>query len=276
MALYLDHLVLKVDDLEKAQSNFSKLGFTVSAGGVHGGGLSKNALIHFEDDTFIELFSLTKGIKSSFLKGLKGSKIFKQYQYSKKWGLAYRFYSRCLELPDGVTDVCFLSDDFNTECDRINNEGLFLTKTIKGKRRKPDGSKAVWQMSAPFINEMPFLRSAYSPPAEIANEMKTHENGAKGIESLKIMALDYKDMTSKYQLFLNAAPTVSEKEPGQKSIFKLKSSSLEVIKSSDHKDLKIQLQGKGLGMYGITLKQDDPKQNQFDANLLHGLVILND
>ena len=54
--IQLDHLVLFVPKLERAMADFSSLGFTVIAGGQHAS--TENALIVFEDETYIELLAL--------------------------------------------------------------------------------------------------------------------------------------------------------------------------------------------------------------------------
>jgi len=276
MALYFDHVVLNVHNLQKAIDDFKKAGFNVVSGGKHGGGISENALIFFQDDSFIELFCLRTNLKVRLLKFFRKLKFFKIYQYSKKWGLAYRFYSRALELPEGIVDICFLSDDYQSDYNRIHGDGLFLTKTLKASRKKPDGKRSSWQMASPFINELPFLRSPYTPESEVDPKLTVHENGAIGVEKMIIAALDFKDMTSKYETFLGLAPTSEEGKNGQKTIFRVKDTNLEVVKSSDHKGLRERLRAKGLGMYGLQFKRDKNVPGTSKIDECHGLVIVNE
>ena len=56
--MLLDHVVLFVDDLDDAVSIFSSYGFTVTPGGINGP--THNALIAFENETYIELIALQK------------------------------------------------------------------------------------------------------------------------------------------------------------------------------------------------------------------------
>ena len=275
MSVYFDHLVLNVKDLDGAINEFREAGFTVTEGGIHKGGLSKNAIIFFEDDTFIELFTMTDSIKSRIVRLLKNFKFFKRFQYSKKWGLAYRFYSRALELPEGIIDIGFLSDDYDTEWSRINTEGIFLTKSMNASRKKPDGSKASWQMASPFINELPFLRSPYRPVNELSPEVTEHVNKVTGISNVKVIALDYKDMVSKYQTFLGVSATTGDKN-GQMAKFQLKGVSVEIIKSSEHKEIRDQLRGKGMGMYGVVFKKDSTEKPEMISDKLRGLAVMED
>ena len=55
MLTRLDHLVILVRDLGRAVREYEKLGFTVIPGGEHADGLTHNALICFEDGSYLEL-----------------------------------------------------------------------------------------------------------------------------------------------------------------------------------------------------------------------------
>ena len=51
MLTHLDHLVILVRDLGRAVRGYEELGFTVTPGGEHADGLTRNALIPFGDDS---------------------------------------------------------------------------------------------------------------------------------------------------------------------------------------------------------------------------------
>ena len=55
MLTRLDHLVILVYDLERAVRGYEELGFTVTPGGEHADGLTHNALVAFEDGSYLEL-----------------------------------------------------------------------------------------------------------------------------------------------------------------------------------------------------------------------------
>ena len=57
MLIRLDHLVLLVRDLELASADYESLGFAVTPGGEHADGLTRNALVPFQDGTYLELVS---------------------------------------------------------------------------------------------------------------------------------------------------------------------------------------------------------------------------
>src|SRR5439155_20766639 len=56
-SLQLDHLVIRVHDLDQAVKDFTALGFTVTLGGEHPGWGSRNALIPFADGSYLELIA---------------------------------------------------------------------------------------------------------------------------------------------------------------------------------------------------------------------------
>ena len=53
----LDHVVLVVLDLDAAVAEHRKRGFTVTPGGEHAGGLTHNALVGFQDGSYLELIA---------------------------------------------------------------------------------------------------------------------------------------------------------------------------------------------------------------------------
>src|SRR5438128_1021319 len=57
----LDHVVIRVYDLGLATADYTALGFHVVPGGEHPALGSRNALIGFEDDTYLELIAFGSG-----------------------------------------------------------------------------------------------------------------------------------------------------------------------------------------------------------------------
>src|SRR4030081_1439587 len=57
MILGLDHVVLVVLDLTAAVADHRERGFTVTPGGEHAGGLTHNALVGFQDGSYLELIA---------------------------------------------------------------------------------------------------------------------------------------------------------------------------------------------------------------------------
>ncbi len=275
MSLLFDHLVVKVKDLPTAMKSFSNSGFTVSPGGTHGGGFSENALVSLEDGSFIELLAIKKGLKPFLLRFFAKTKAFMSLKYSKKWGLFHRFYDRALSLPEGITDFCLLSFDLEGDLKRVNEAGLFVTKPLKAFRKKPDGNKITWSMASTLLTELPFLRNNYSPAAKAAQEATAHPNGVKGIKSITLLALDFKEMLRNLATLLDQEPSHQTGEEDKQATFSLGTTTLVLKKSSENDALIKKLRGKGLGVFGIEWKfgtNGSPENTDFSN--LHGLVVL--
>jgi hypothetical protein len=270
MSTTFDHVVHVVQDLPQATKDFQDQGFTVTPGGVHFRGVSENNLIFFKDGTFIELLTLRKSFNAKMLRMLHRTKLFKKWQYSAKYGVAYRFYNRAIEQPDGLTDFCLLVDDPSANYERIQQAGVFLTDMLHAGRKKTDGSIVSWQMFAPYIADLPFLRSDYVPKAELPSSATDHANGIMGISAIHQLALDFKDSLSKYVSLLGAAPSFSDSKMG---IFTNGEFHYKIYRASTNPDIQKQLSGKGIGLYGISFSA--PSQPILDVTKLHGLQVIN-
>lgn len=168
----LDHLVVLVRDLDAAVADYGRLGFSVTPGGEHADGLTRNALVPFRDGTYFELVS--------FLNPESGR--------DNVWG--WRAF-----LPEGgLIDYCAASDDLRVEARRLEGLGLGVRGPDDGGRRLPDGSEIEWR-SARVDQDgrlMPFLIEDVTPrerrvPGGPAAE---HPNGAAGIVRLELSAPD--------------------------------------------------------------------------------------
>ena len=272
MELFFDHLVVVVRDLEHAKANYQKLGFTVTPGGRHFKGISENALIFFKDGSFIELLALTKSPKVRLLKWMNKFKWSKRWQYSSRYGLAHKFYSRAIELPEGITDYCLITKDSQKTYQRIQADGIFLTSPLKAGRKKPDGSIVTWEMYTPYIADLPFIRSDFQPQNPLPEAATKHPNGATGISKIHHAALDFKECVKQYGSLLHQS---AEEVSASEAHFDLGISKLHVYWASKEPDKQKQVKGKGIGLFAITLAQHDTTSFPWDENLSHGLSLIN-
>ena len=60
MSLSIDHLVILVNSLEAAVDDYTRLGFRVTPGGEHTDGATHNALIAFQDGSYLELIAFKR------------------------------------------------------------------------------------------------------------------------------------------------------------------------------------------------------------------------
>ena len=168
MLTRLDHLVILVRDLELASADYERLGFAVTPGGEHADGLTRNALIPFEDGTYFELISFLDPEDPT----------------DNVWGWR-GFYPQ-----EGLIDYCAASDDLDPDVRRLESLGFAVDGPDDGGRRLPDGTDIRWH-SARIRQEnriFPFLIEDLTPrelrvPGGPATR---HPNGATGVVRLAI------------------------------------------------------------------------------------------
>ena len=168
----LDHLVILVRNLEIASADYGRLGFVVTPGGEHADGLTRNALVPFEDGTYLELVSFLDP----------------EAPTDNVWGWR-RFVPH-----EGLIDYCAASDDLDSDVGRLRSLGFEVDGPDDGGRRLPDGTEIRWRV-ARIRQEgriLPFLIEDFTPrelrvPGGPATR---HPNGATGVSGLDISAPD--------------------------------------------------------------------------------------
>jgi catechol 2,3-dioxygenase-like lactoylglutathione lyase family enzyme len=168
----LDHLVILVRDLELASADYESLGFAVTPGGEHADGLTRNALVPFEDGTYFELVSFLDPEDPT----------------DNVWGW------RGFYLQEGLIDYCAASDDLDSDVRRLESLGFVVDGPDDGGRRLPDGTDIRWR-SARIHQEnriFPFLIEDLTPrelrvPGGPATR---HPNGATGVSHLQLSTPD--------------------------------------------------------------------------------------
>ncbi len=165
----LDHLVILVEALEDAIAGYEELGFTVTPGGEHADGLTRNALVPFADGTYLELVAFVNSTD----------------ERDNVWG--WRPFSRA---GGGLIDYCVASSDLAADVRRLEEVGFGVSGPDAGGRQLPDGTEIRWK-SARVRQEgrvLPFLIEDETPRAlRVSGEPATrHPNGARGISRLSI------------------------------------------------------------------------------------------
>ncbi len=195
----MGHVLIKVADLNEAIKDYEKLGFTV----VLGSTIEKatNAMIYFEDGSFIELFTASLGKLDGFVLGLL--KIFRKLSPIK-----IDRYLNYLSANEGLTDFALDSSpegSFMTNITRLGKNGITLSKPISMKRVDSKGCERKWQLAFAEDFKLPFFMDVYTPKFIPSQEEFTHPNGVTSISQL-VIAVDkydyfvdnYKKMTTNY------------------------------------------------------------------------------
>lgn len=180
--LNLDHVVVVVPDLLCAIEDYSSLGFTVINGGDNGP--THNALIPFEDGTYIELITTkSKALKSIFrvLYRTQLITVFKPFVSP----LSFRFYC-WLGGENGIRDWCIKQESLDKTVDALANNEIRSSKIEKFTRVKPTGEKIEWLLAAPIDKRLPFFIEDI-PGAEVripCGDETAHCNGYIGVSAL--------------------------------------------------------------------------------------------
>ena len=179
LSLHLDHIVIAVDDLETVSRDYHALGFTVMRGGVHASRATHNALIAFEDGTYLELLAATG---EPPLPGLID-------------------FGVLLKHGEGLAGFALRSADLDADAVRLRADGLAVGDVIPGERRRTDGAVVRWKLALLDGGFAPFLIEDVTPhdwrvPVDPA--VTTHANGAHGLRGVEIAV---RDMTSAEQRY---------------------------------------------------------------------------
>lgn len=177
--MLLDHLVLVVDDLPTAVTQFESKGFSVTPGGTNGP--THNALIVFADDTYIELISLQSSRTRFIMRMLRRLGVF-----ALRGLFATDLQTRLLGWmsgPQGLIDLCFRGADLAQITESSPLHSLSLTEPVRFKRYRPDGLVVEWTLRGSKTLRQPFYIQDRTPIEYRIpmGDARTHANGALGI-----------------------------------------------------------------------------------------------
>ena len=184
MKFGLDHVVIAVADLGKAVEDYRALGFTVTIGGRHPGRTSHNALVVFEDDSYLELIAWQEP------------------------GTAERWYNEHALHGDGLMDFALVPEDVARAVEEARARGLVLNGPMDGGRVRPDGRQVKWQTGRQTTFDLPFLCGDVTP-RELrvpAGDARRHANGALGVARVAVAVTDLKASLLRYRILLGVGP----------------------------------------------------------------------
>ena len=188
MPLALDHVVIAVTDLEAAMADYRALGFTVVAGGSHPGRTSHNALVVFEDGSYLELIA------------------WKSYNAAERWCVEHAKHG------EGLMDFALLPGDTPAVIAAAKARGLALDGPIDGGRKRPDGAELKWQTGRQATFDLPFLCGDVTPRTLRVpeGEVRRHANGAAGIESVVVAVHDLEVSIARYRALVGDEAVVGK------------------------------------------------------------------
>jgi len=231
--LMLEHVIIRVNDLQQAIENFELLGFTVTPGGAHEGGISHNALIYFEDRSFIELVAFEDSffVKAGLNSGILGFFLQKGEDHIK-----YRFIET-IDFPEGFIDSALLSHFIKKDTQLARQRGLKTAPITHFEREKPNGKIVGWDIMSPLSSAVPFVRGPYVPEQIIGPGKMAHKNGAVGMANVKYAVTDLSASMKEYEYLLGTDALVSTVDGKSMAEFKLGDASIYLFSIDEHADL---------------------------------------
>ena len=181
MLQQLDHVVLAVHDLARASEDFRALGFTVTPGGQHPGRTSHNALVVFEDGSYIEIIAWQAPAPE------------------ERWWRTLQAHG------EGLVDHALLPAAVGPALAAAQARGLdTLRGPIPGSRNRPDGQRVAWESARHDTPDVPFLCADLTPRALRVPEgaARQHPNGATGIARVRVAAQDYERSAGRWRALL--------------------------------------------------------------------------
>jgi hypothetical protein len=182
----LDHVVLVVLDLAAAVSEHRERGFTVTPGGEHAGGLTHNALIGFEDRSYLELIAFHDVVAA---------------RGNHSW-------APVAERGGGWADFALASSDLLRDAAALSD--LVARPPEDGGRTRPDGVAIAWRVvrlhrPLPFLIQDLTARDVRVPSGVAAK----HANGTIGVAGIVLGGTDPALLSKRYALLqARGAPEV--------------------------------------------------------------------
>jgi hypothetical protein len=170
----LDHFVLVVLDLETAVAEHRQRGFTVTPGGEHAGGLTHNALVGFQDGTYLELLA-----------------------FHDLAAVGQHSWAPVAQRGGGWADFALVSNDLRQDVAALGD--LVARPPEDGGRTRPDGLGIAWRVARlqkplPFLIEDLTARELRVPGGGAAK----HANGITGVAGIVVGATDPARLTERY------------------------------------------------------------------------------
>ena len=179
--LKLDHVVIAVRDLARATADCVSAGFTVVAGGKHPGRNTSNALVVFQDGSYLELITYSAPSPEE------------------------RWWRELDAHGDGFVDFALLPHDLSAVVAQAHARGLSdLVGPVPGGRVRPDGERLEWQTARQARHDLPFLCFDLTPRALRVpeGEVRRHRNGVTGIAEITVAVRDVPASLARYRAFL--------------------------------------------------------------------------
>jgi catechol 2,3-dioxygenase-like lactoylglutathione lyase family enzyme len=264
----MDHVVIAVHNLEQAMADYRQLGFNPFYGGVHAGGKTHNALIVFQDGTYLELLAPTAST-----------------QLDDRSANDRSSFLFLLAQGEGLAGYALQSPDLEADASRIQAAGIDITLRPPAGRARPDGQQLQWRSATIQDTMSPFLIQDLTPRVlRVPDDpqLNTHANGSTGLMNLQIVVHDLQGAMQFYEALLGSTMAqVPDYDTGE---FKSEISALSSLRQCPititqpirpQGELVDSLQQYGEVPFALTLRSTAIKEvvQELDRNSTHGARI---
>lgn len=242
MAFALDHVVIAVNDLDRAVLDYQSLGFTVYPGGVHHGGVSHNALVVFADGAYFEIIAYREAAPAN------------------------RWWRVLTTAGEGIVDFAVLPENTETDLRAARARGLDVEGPTPGGRLRPDGVRLDWQIVRPATTDLPFWCGDVTPRELRVPEgaIRDHANGVTGISAVRILVADLAASIARFKALVGPEAVSVDNGIPRISINK---TAFELV-GPDSDNGRRRLAARGEGVFSLELRGSATKA--LEPKLLHG------
>ena len=206
VALSLDHVVVRVEDLAAGIEDYSALGFTVVPGGEHPRMGSHNALIAFADGSYLELIAFKHRSSPPHIKIAK--QVRAEELRAEQISPAERHMRSWETVGEGLVDFALVPGAIEDAIAGAASRGLTLEGPLPGGRLRPDGQQVSWQFGIPDAFDLPFLCADVTPRAVRVPHGAAweHANGVRGISGILVLVTYLDIAIPRYRALLDIGP----------------------------------------------------------------------
>lgn len=192
-ALRFDHAILLVTDLTAATADFQSLGFNVFYGGQHTGGKTHNALIVFQDSTYLELLAPTD---PALLHNPDPNSFLPLFAHG-----------------EGSAGYALVCADLAAHVAAMRGRGLEAEAPVSGGRLRPDGNEIGWQSARVGGSMSPFfIEDVTERTLRVPNDADKvmHPNGVTGMAGLTFVVDSLNAPVKRYEALLGMTANTDE------------------------------------------------------------------
>lgn len=190
MRFHFDHVVIAVDDLEQAINDYRDLGFSVYYGGRHASNTTENALVVFEDGSYLELLAPT-GDEPADVDAVD--------------------FRQLVHTGEGLAGYALISLDIEEDIAGIRERKGRIDDPQIGKRITTDGEEIQWKTATVKGTLAPFLIEDVTPRllrVPMEPERVDHRNGVLGISQITVIIEDLHLGIVRYKALTGVTPQV--------------------------------------------------------------------